>query len=140
MEHAHPPQTAPGQRTFTNLPQIPNEHMRDSPFNRGRMAPKWQMFNETVAAGQESSQHADFPVECWMFAVIASASVRISASPGPSAAGPVLLFGGGGHANIPGDGGGDISYRNTGAVPATIVAIATVGYRWELDYDPGDLA
>jgi hypothetical protein len=132
-----PHATPAGHRNLTTQPQLPNRGLRPSPLTT---APKWQAFRETIAAGVESSQHADFPVECWMVAVIAAAGVGVFMSSGPTSAGPGLPFGGGGNANIPGDGGGDIAYRNTAANPATVVVVATAGYPWQLSYDPGDLA
>jgi hypothetical protein len=139
MEHDPTPKAPPGHRSLTNLPQLPNRGIRPSPFGQG--APKWQPFNAiAVAQGVEGTFHADFIVEAWLVAVVAAAGVSVIMSPGPSAAGATLFFGGGGNAMIPGDGGGDLAYRVLSTNPATIIAIATDGYKWELTYDPGDLA
>lgn len=129
----------PGNRTFTPNPQLPKKPQFGSPFQRNGQAPKYQPFNATLAAGQEITFPSNWLVEAWIIGVIAAAGVRVQISPGESAVGDVLLFGGGGSATFPGD-GPSLAIRNTGANPATVCAIATAGYPWTIDYDPGDLA
>lgn len=128
----------PGSRRVTLTPQIPNKSFSVSPF-RNYSVPKCVTYSAIVPAGVEDTFHADFNVEFWYVAIIAAAGVRCNVVAAPSAAGPAWIFGGGGHARIPGADSPDLAFRNTGANPLTIIAIATVGYP-DLDYDPGDLA
>jgi len=127
----------PGSRRITLAPQLPNNGLRVSPFAENR-APKAVTNVSTVAAGVEDVFHVDFDVEFWYVAIRAQASVLCNVVAASSAAGPAWLFGGGGNGKIPGN-GPDLSFRNIGANPLTIVAIATVNYP-DLRYDPGDLA
>ena len=129
----------PGNRTFVSDPQLPKKAQFGSPFQRNGQAPKYQPFNAVVAAGTEITFPTNWLVECWIIGVVPAASVRVQIAAGESASGDVLLFGGGGSAKIPGD-GTSLAIRNTGANPATVCAVATAGYSWSLDYDPGDLA
>jgi hypothetical protein len=133
-------QPLPGHRILTNMPTLPNNGARSSGFNTTRIVPKCMVYNDTVAAGIENAFHCDFDVEWWIVAVIAAAGVRAQVVAASSAAGPGWQFGGGGHANIPAQNTPDLAYKNIGANPLTIVAVAIVGYPITLDYDPGDLA
>lgn len=137
MAHDSPPIDHPGSRRVTVAPQLPNGKFRVSPF-ADNLAPKCVTFSDTIAAGIENAFHCDFDVEFWYVAIITAAGIRCNVVAASSAAGPAWLFGGGGNARVPGA-GPDLAYRNTGANPLTIVAIATVGYPL-LTYDPGDLA
>jgi len=127
----------PGSRRITLAPQIPNRGFERSPW--ANQAPKFDAQSAIIAAGVEFVFHEDWDVDYWMVAVIVAATVRCIVSAGPSAAGSALMFGGGGHANMPGN-GGDLAVRNTGSNPMTVIAVATVGYPIQLTYDPGDLA
>ncbi len=127
----------PGSRRIVLAPQIPNGHSNRNPW--ANQAPKFDAQSQTIAAGVEFTFHVDYDVDFWMVAVVTAPNLSCRVVAAPSAAGMGLLLGGGGSAKLPGT-GPDLSVRNTGANPLTFVAVATVGYPLQLDYDPGDLA
>lgn len=128
----------PGARVFTIEPQLGGDTIPQSPWNRDGDTDKFIPMGAVIAAGQTAPFHVDFDVESWIVSVMPAAGVFVQVYPGPGATGPGFPGAGGAKGRIPGA-GPDLQIRNVGAVSATVVAIATRGYKW-LTWECGTLA